>query len=81
VSPLARPPTAPREHRFLFAALADRIVPPIHARRLWEHWERPPISWYPGGHVSFFWTPSVQRFVEEALHRSGFSRLARPRVL
>jgi pimeloyl-ACP methyl ester carboxylesterase len=80
VSPLARPPTAPREHRFLFAALADRIVPPIHAQRLWEHWERPPISWYPGGHVSFFWTPGVQRFVEEALYRSGFSRVARPRL-
>jgi hypothetical protein len=60
-----------------FAALADRIVPPIHARRLWEHWERPPISWYPGGHVSFFWTPGVQRFVEEALYRSGFTQPTR----
>jgi len=72
ISPLARPPTAPRDCRFLFAALADRIVPPTQAKRLWEHWERPPMSWYPGGHVSFFWTPSVQRFVEAALRRAGF---------
>jgi len=72
ISPLARPPTAPRDRRFLFAALADRIVPPTHAKRLWEHWERPPMSWYPGGHVSFFWTPGVQRFVEAALRGAGF---------
>jgi Alpha/beta hydrolase domain containing 18 len=74
ISPLARPPTPAREHRYLFAALGDRIVPPAHARRLWEHWQRPTISWYPGGHVSFFWTPGVQRFVEQSLWRSGFAR-------
>ena len=67
VSPLGASPTAPRERRFLFAASADRIVPPAHATRLWEHWERPRISWYPGGHVSFYWTAGVQSFVEEAL--------------
>ena len=73
VSPLAGPPLVPHEHRYLFAATGDRIVPPVHARRLWEHWERPTIRWYSGGHVSFFWTPAVQAFVERSLRKSGFA--------
>ena len=79
VSPLAAPPTPPCDRRFLYAGSADRIVPPAQAVRLWEHWQRPPISLYPGGHVSFFWTPRVQRFVEEALTGCGFATPAAAR--
>jgi hypothetical protein len=41
------------------------------ARRLWEHWDRPNMEWYAGGHVGFFWAGQVSRFVEEALATSG----------
>ena len=73
VSPLAGAPLVPKGDRYLFAATGDRIVPSVHARRLWEHWERPTIEWYAGGHVSFFWSAVVQQFVESSLRKSGFA--------
>jgi hypothetical protein len=73
VSPLALAPRVPRERRYVFAGLADRLAPPDHAHVLWEHWERPRIAWYDGGHVSFCWERGVQDFVREALVESGLA--------
>jgi dienelactone hydrolase len=67
VSPLAFVPRVPHDRRFIYGAVADQLVPPDHARDLWRHWERPAVSWYPGGHISFLWDPGVQSFVESAL--------------
>jgi pimeloyl-ACP methyl ester carboxylesterase len=53
-SPLARRPLVPHERRFVIGALGDRICPPAHAQRLWEHWERPSQHWFPGGHLAQF---------------------------
>jgi len=39
--------------------------------RLWEHWGKPEIVWYPGGHTGFFRPQPVQRFVWDALQQSG----------
>jgi hypothetical protein len=74
VSPLAIPPRVPRERRYIFAGLVDRLVPPAVARSLWEHWERPRIAWYAGSHVSFLLEPEVRRFLEEAFADSGLVR-------
>jgi len=71
VSPLALEPRVPPERRWLFAAVADRIVPPDHVRDLWRHWGRPPIAWYQGSHLSFRAHPEVGAFVERALRESG----------
>ncbi len=72
VSPLSFPPLVPRDRRFIYAGAADRLV---HPRRqvipLWELWERPDAHWYPGGHIGFFRSPPVGRYVKEALTRSG----------
>jgi dienelactone hydrolase len=70
VSPLAMDCKVPFDRRFIFAGLADRMSTFGHARRLWLHWDRPAFETYPGGHVGFFWSPSVKRFVDEALRRS-----------
>jgi len=70
VSPLALEPLLPVERRFLFAAVADRLVQPVQAVRLWEHWDRPRIEWYQGAHMTFRAHPSVRLLVEEGL-RSG----------
>ncbi|MCH8890022.1 MAG: prolyl oligopeptidase family serine peptidase [Myxococcales bacterium] len=70
VSPLALEPLLPVERRFLFAAVADRLVPPEQAVRLWEHWDRPRIEWYQGAHMTFRAHSSVRLLVEEGL-RSG----------
>lgn len=67
VSPLAMPPLVPREHRFLYAGISDRLAPPHHAWNLWRHWERPRVAWYQGGHVSFLMEPAVRALLEEAL--------------
>ncbi len=70
VSPLAMECRVPLERRFIFAGLADRMSTFGHARRLWMHWDRPAFESYPGGHVGFFWSAAVKRFVDEALRRS-----------
>jgi hypothetical protein len=74
VSPLALAPRVARERRYLFAAVCDRIVPPDHVRDLWRHWERPPIVWYQGSHLSFRLHREVGDFVDGALRESGLAR-------
>lgn len=73
ISPLAAPTLVPEGRRFIYAGLGDRMVPPPQARRLWQHWGRPPVAWYPGNHVGFMWSSRVRRFVAEALAESGFA--------
>jgi len=70
ISPLKIPPRLPRERRYIFAATADRLVPAKQARDLWQHWEKPAIEWYQGGHISFRAHPSVVRFISKALRDS-----------
>jgi pimeloyl-ACP methyl ester carboxylesterase len=70
-SPLAMLPQVARERRFLFAGLADRLVPRDHLHALWHHWERPSIGWYAGSHVSFLLEPAVRGFLRESLVTSG----------
>jgi hypothetical protein len=77
VSPLAMPTLVPREHRFLYAGVADRLAPPHHAWNLWKHWERPRIAWYQGSHVSFLMEPSVRALLEEALDARSMLESAR----
>ncbi len=75
VSPLALTPRVPPEGRFIYAGLADRLVlPREQIIRLWEHWGRPEITWYTGGHTGFFGSRPVARFVTEALIRSGLAQ-------
>ena len=76
VSPLSVEPRVPHDRRFIFAALGDRMTTPEQADVLWEHWTRPPIHWYHGGHVGFIWTPAVRRFIDDALVDSGFASRA-----
>lgn len=79
ISPLALQPKLPPEGRFIYAGVADRIVHPREqVLQLWEHWGRPDIGWYHGGHTGFFQARPVQRFVDAALSQSGL--VARSRV-
>jgi dienelactone hydrolase len=67
VSPLALKPRVVYEGRMIFGAIADRLVTPDHVRDLWEHWDRPRIVWYEGGHCTFGLHPSVQEGVVATL--------------
>jgi hypothetical protein len=73
ISPLDIPPRVPHEHRYIFGATGDRLVPPDQVRDLWEHWERPAIAWYPGGHLTFRAHASVRRMMRTALRESGLA--------
>ena len=72
VSPLSLTPLVPKPGRFIYAGIADQLVHPREqVIRLWEHWGRPQIVWYPGGHTGFFRSRPVERFVQDALMQSG----------
>ncbi len=73
VSPLVLTPKLPRDRRYVFAGLGDRMSTFGQALRLWEHWDRPSIAWYPGGHVGFWWAGRVNQFVTEALTSCGLA--------
>jgi hypothetical protein len=83
ISPFALTPRVPMQGRFIYAGIADRLVHPRdQVNRLWEHWGRPEIVWYKGGHTGFFLARPVQRFVQDALVQSGLidpSRVLRNR--
>ena len=71
-SPLSLRPLVPMPGRFIYAGVADQVVHPREqVVRLWEHWGKPEIVWYRGGHTGFFGARPVQRFVEAALQQSG----------
>jgi dienelactone hydrolase len=67
VSPLAMRCAVPFERRYIFAGLGDRMSTFGQARRLWLHWGRPTLSAYAGGHVGFYWSGAVKRFVDETV--------------
>jgi hypothetical protein len=72
VSPLSLTPRVPMGGRFIYGGVADRVVHPRdQVMRLWEHWGRPEIVWYPGGHTGFSRSRPVQDFIDTALERSG----------
>lgn len=74
VSPLSMEPKVPPKGRFIYAGVADRIVHPRQqVIQLWEHWGRPDIGWYRGGHTGFFQARPVQRYVDAALMQSGLA--------
>jgi hypothetical protein len=80
ISPLALTPRVPMRGRFVYAGIADRLVRPRdQVTRLWEHWGRPEIHWYQGGHTGFFRSRPVQRFVDDSLVQSGLVDPARIR--
>ncbi len=69
VSPLALPrPTTPPDRLHLYAARHDRVLRPLQqATRLWQHWDRPEIQWFDGGHVLAARNKQVAAYVDRTL--------------
>ncbi|WP_139828681.1 alpha/beta hydrolase family protein [Mycobacterium riyadhense] len=79
LSPLSLTPRVPMRSRFIYAGVADQLVHPREqVVRLWEHWGKPEIVWYQGGHTGFFRSRPVQRFIDDALVQSGLVDRWRP---
>jgi hypothetical protein len=80
MSPFALTPRVPMQGRFIYAGVADRLVHPREqVTRLWEHWGKPEIHWYQGGHTGFFRSRPVQQFIDDALVQSGLVHASRIR--
>jgi hypothetical protein len=73
VSPFSYTPTMPLDRRFIFAGYGDRLATPEQAQRLWEHWDKPSITWYPGNHVGYLWSTQVADFLCESLRNAGLA--------
>ncbi len=72
VSLLSLSPRVPMRGRFIYAGVADQLVHPREqVIRLWEHWGKPGIVWYQGGHTGFFQSRPVQPAIDAALVQSG----------
>ena len=71
ISPLALDPLPGREHRAIFAGVADRVVPATEAESLWRHWEEPRIVWYQGTHHAFLSTAEGRTLISTALREAG----------
>ena len=67
VSPFSFEPKVPQERRYIFAGYGDRLALPEQAQQLWEHWDRPRISWYSGNHVGYLWSRKVSNFLADSL--------------
>jgi hypothetical protein len=67
VSPLKIDPKVPAAGRAIFGGITDRIVPADQVRDLYEHWDRPAMVWYQGGHLSFDSDPRVRTCLETTL--------------
>jgi hypothetical protein len=76
VSPLAFYPRLPRDRRFIYAGIADRVVKPDQPRALWRHWDHPEIHWFSGGHVLGIFNRSNGPFLERCLTSAGMARAA-----
>ena len=71
VSPLSFEAQIPTSRRFIFAGYGDRVARPDQAQRLWEHWDRPRISWYAGNHVGYLWSKQVSDFLVDSLREGS----------
>jgi len=71
VSPLAFDPLLAPERLAVYGGLGDRVATAAQAQALWEHWGKPPMAWYPGGHIGFMWSGDVHRFVHGRLDAAG----------
>ena len=73
IAPLSMEPRVPKAHLAIFGGVCDRIVPVEMVRDLWNHWERPHIEWYQGGHLSFASEPRIAALIRETLRGAGLS--------
>ncbi|KAA0086594.1 alpha/beta hydrolase [Mycolicibacterium sp. P9-64] len=69
-SPLNYQPLVPKDRRLIITGLGDRLAPPEQAEKLWEHWDRCALHWFPGNHVLHVSQPDYLRRMTRFM--SGF---------
>ena len=53
-SPLSHQPRVPGDRILIVGAAGDEIVRPVQVRAMWEHWDKPQLRWFKGGHIAHF---------------------------
>lgn len=71
-SPLSYPAAIARDRLFVIGGLGDRLAPPEQSERLWEHWGRCKLHWYPGNHVVHVRRGDYLREMGRFLNTTGF---------
>jgi pimeloyl-ACP methyl ester carboxylesterase len=56
----------------IVAGKGDRITPPDQAEKLWQHWNRCAIHWFPGGHLAQVGRGDAFRAVRKHLQAAGY---------
>ncbi|MBO0839595.1 MAG: prolyl oligopeptidase family serine peptidase [Sciscionella sp.] len=72
-SPLTYRPILPKDRLFIITGLGDRLAPPDHAQRLWEHWDRPTLHWFPGNHIMHVNRAAYLKRMRRFMRATGFS--------
>lgn len=72
-SPLSYPARVAKDRLFVIGGLADRLAPPEQSARLWQHWDRPRIHWFPGSHILHLRRAVYLREIGRFLRDTGFS--------
>ncbi|MEX0767396.1 MAG: alpha/beta hydrolase family protein [Microthrixaceae bacterium] len=72
VSPLSFTPSTPVHARAIVGGLADKLIDPVEqVAPLWEHWDRPEILWFPGGHIGHLIRSDMYSFIDRRLKLAG----------
>lgn len=71
--PLNYKPRLPVSRRLIVAGLGDEVVSPRQPHMLWEHWERPAIQWFSGGHSAQFRNSKAFQEIGRFLQEQGFA--------
>ncbi len=58
-----------KEDLLIVAGMGDNFVPPSQPMLLWERWGRPPIYWFPGGHLVNFGSKQALAVEDEFFKR------------
>jgi pimeloyl-ACP methyl ester carboxylesterase len=67
-SPLNYRPLVPVDRRLIITGLGDRLAPPDQAEKLWEHWDRCALHWFPGNHLIHVSQKDYLRRMTKFLH-------------
>jgi len=71
--PLSYQPKVPLDRRMIIAGLGDPIIPSSQPQKLWEHWDKPRIHWFQGGHIGQIVESDALKQVHAFLHSIAFA--------
>lgn len=71
-SPLTWQLAIPKDRVLLIGGMDDRITFTKHTMLLWEHWDRPAVHWFPGGHVLHWGQGDYLKAMRRFLDGIGF---------